>query len=61
MKKYRCLMCGHIYDEAAEGKPFAELPNSWTCPMCGVPKSMFQEVEEESPAVAAEASKPSIK
>lgn len=58
MKKYRCLMCGHIYDEASEGKPFAELPDSWTCPMCGVPKSMFQEVEESSAAEANEAETP---
>lgn len=56
MKKYRCLMCGYIYDEAKEGAKFADLPDSWTCPMCGVPKSMFEEIEEET----AEAELPDI-
>lgn len=56
MKRYRCLMCGYIYDEAKEGAKFADLPDSWTCPMCGVPKSMFEEIEEET----AEAELPDI-
>lgn len=60
MKKYRCLMCGHIYDEEKEGTKFSDLPESWTCPMCGVPKAMFQEMEEDTSddkkAEAAEAS-----
>ncbi len=48
MKKYRCLMCGYIYDEEKEGIEFSDLPESWTCPMCGVAKSMFQEISEDS-------------
>lgn len=56
MKKYRCLMCGHIYDEEKEGVKFSELPESWTCPMCGVPKSMFQPAEDESLGIPDEAS-----
>ena len=24
--KYRCLICGHIYDEEKEGVKFADLP-----------------------------------
>ncbi len=56
MKKYRCLMCGYIYDETKEGAKFTDLPDSWTCPMCGVPKSMFEEIEEET----AEAELPDI-
>lgn len=56
MKRYRCLMCGYIYDEAKEGAKFADLLDSWTCPMCGVPKSMFEEIEEET----AEAELPDI-
>lgn len=47
MKKYKCGICGHIYDEEKEGVKFEDLPDSWTCPMCGVPKSMFKLVEEE--------------
>lgn len=48
MKRYRCLLCGHIYDEKKEGVEFSALPDSWCCPMCGAPKSMFQQMEEAS-------------
>lgn len=49
MKKYRCLICGYIYDPA-EGDPpagipagtaFEDIPDDWTCPICGVNKSDF--------------------
>ena len=33
--KYRCTVCGHIYDEEREGVKFADLPDTWTCPTCG--------------------------
>ena len=39
--KYRCTVCGHIYDEEREGVKFADLPDTWTCPTCGAPKSKF--------------------
>lgn len=44
--KYRCTVCGHIYDEEREGVKFADLPNTWTCPTCGAPKSKFVPVVE---------------
>mgnify|MGYP005757714171 CR=1 FL=1 len=47
MKKYRCTICGYIYDEAVEKVKFEDLPEDWKCPLCGVPKSLFQEVVEE--------------
>ena len=54
--KYVCQVCGYVYDEEAEGVPFAELPDSWTCPMCKAPKSMFApEESEERNEIAAEA------
>ena len=40
--KYVCMICGHVYDEEAEGVPFAELPEDWTCPTCGVGKENFE-------------------
>ncbi|MBQ1210103.1 MAG: rubredoxin [Bacteroidales bacterium] len=43
--KYECLICGYIYDEAVEGTPFSELPEDWTCPLCGVGKSDFKLME----------------
>ena len=44
--KYRCTVCGHIYDEEREGVKFADLPDTWTCPSCGAPKSKFVPVVE---------------
>ncbi len=44
--KYICQVCEYVYDEEAEGVPFADLPDAWTCPLCGVPKSEFAPVEE---------------
>jgi rubredoxin len=36
--KFRCTICGYEYDEAKEGIAFAELPDTWQCPLCGAPK-----------------------
>ena len=54
MAKYKCQLCGHIYDEEKEGIKFADLPDDWKCPMCFAPKSMFKLMEEDS-SVSAEA------
>ncbi|HRZ15002.1 MAG TPA: rubredoxin [Candidatus Omnitrophota bacterium] len=53
MPKYRCTVCNYIYDPAlgdpdsgvAAGTPFAELPDNWSCPVCGVDKTKFVPVE----------------
>ncbi len=55
MSKYKCKLCGHIYDEAVEKVKFEDLPDDWKCPMCGAPKYLFEKlVEEESPLVKEE-------
>ena len=47
--KYVCSICGYVYDEAKESAPFSALAESWKCPLCGAPKSMFApEKKEES-------------
>jgi len=54
MKKYRCLMCGYIYDPKAgdpdsgieAGTAFENLPDDWTCPECGVGKDEFEPADE---------------
>jgi len=43
-KKFKCTACGYIYDEAKEGKKFADLPDNWVCPICGSEKEDFIEV-----------------
>ena len=46
MAKYVCTVCGHVYDEEAEGVKFEDLPDTWVCPMCGVGKDMFEKKED---------------
>ena len=46
MEKYKCVACGYIYDDAKEEVKFADLPDDWVCPLCGVLKSAFVKVEE---------------
>ena len=54
MKRYRCLICSHIYDPA-EGDPgsgipagtsFERLPDTWVCPDCGASKADFEPMDE---------------
>lgn len=49
MAKYKCSVCGYIYDEEKEGKPFSELTE---CPVCKQPVSEFQKVEDDNPVVS---------
>jgi len=54
VRKYRCIICGYIYDPA-EGDPdsdvsvgtnFEDLPDNWVCPVCGAPKEDFEPIED---------------
>jgi flavin reductase (DIM6/NTAB) family NADH-FMN oxidoreductase RutF/rubredoxin len=53
MGKYRCTVCGYIYDPELgdpdsgikPGTPFEEIPDDWVCPVCGAAKSDFEVVE----------------
>ena len=53
MKKYVCDVCGYIYDEeigdpdnAVEaGTKWEDVPEDFLCPLCGVGKDEFSEVE----------------
>lgn len=47
MAKYKCTICGHIYDEAIEKVAFEDLPEDWVCPKCLAPKSLFIKIEEQ--------------
>lgn len=52
MEKYRCIVCGYIYDPAVgdpdrkipKGTRFQDLPDDWTCPECGVGKDQFEKL-----------------
>ena len=39
MVKYRCTVCGYIYE--------GELPADYVCPLCKQPASVFEKIEEE--------------
>ena len=43
---YKCSVCGYVYDEEKEGKPFSELRE---CPMCKQPPEKFRAAEEPKP------------
>ncbi|MGD8537312.1 MAG: thiamine pyrophosphate-binding protein [Candidatus Aminicenantes bacterium] len=47
MRKWKCSVCGYIYDERKEGISFEDLPKDWVCPQCGAPKSAFSVIEGE--------------
>ena len=38
---YKCTICGYVYDEEKEGKPFSELD---VCPICKQPPEKFEAV-----------------
>jgi rubredoxin len=50
MKKYMCVICGFIYDEAAglpdhgiaPGTCWEDVPDNWRCPDCGAAKQDFE-------------------
>ena len=56
--KYVCTVCGYVYDEEVEGVPFSELPEDWTCPLCGAEKAMFEAKGGEAEAPQAKAEEP---
>ncbi|MDQ2971779.1 MAG: rubredoxin [Rhodanobacteraceae bacterium] len=52
-RKFMCVVCGFIYDEE-EGLPdegivpgtrWEDIPDTWTCPDCGVTKDDFEMIE----------------
>ena len=53
--KYKCQVCGYVYDDEKEKIPFEQLPDTWKCPLCGAPKSAFVQEGDTAEAKAAEA------
>ncbi|MBW1802068.1 MAG: rubredoxin [Deltaproteobacteria bacterium] len=53
MDKYVCTVCGFVYDPAdgdpgngvEPGTAFEDLPDDWTCPVCGASKDQFEKEE----------------
>ncbi len=49
--RYKCGVCGYIYDEAKEGVKFSDLPDDWVCPVCGEGKEGFSPMDDEDEPV----------
>lgn len=53
MKKYKCVVCGYIYDPEEgdmssgiePGVSFDDLPADYLCPVCGAGKDEFVEYD----------------
>ncbi len=49
MDKWECSVCGYTYDPSygdperniPPNTPFEQLPDNWTCPVCGASKGRF--------------------
>lgn len=52
-RKYMCVVCGYIYDEAKgdpddglePGTRWDDIPITWCCPDCGAAKEDFEMIE----------------
>jgi len=58
MKKYKCSVCGYVYDESdgipgknlPPGTRWEDIPEDFTCPLCSAPKSLFilMDIQDET-------------
>ncbi|MCL2025190.1 MAG: rubredoxin [Leptospirales bacterium] len=54
MLKFKCSICGYVYDESVgipeknipTGTKWEYLPNDFACPLCTAPKALFKPIEE---------------
>lgn len=54
-RRYKCLNCSHIYDEAegdpssgvAPGTRWEDVPEDWICPECGSEKKDYSLIDWE--------------
>ena len=52
MEKWKCLVCGYVYDPAlgdpdngvVPGTAWADVPDEWVCPDCGAGKDDFEKM-----------------
>jgi rubredoxin len=52
-QKYKCVVCDYIYDEEKgdpdsglkAGTKYADIPEDWSCPECGVTKTFLELIE----------------
>lgn len=52
MAKYKCMVCGYVYDEeegdlgqdVTPGTVWEQVSEDWVCPVCGVNKNQFEKL-----------------
>jgi rubredoxin len=52
MSKWKCVVCDYEYNPEegdpdggiAPGTAFEDIPDDWTCPVCGVGKDNFEKI-----------------
>lgn len=56
MAKFKCSVCGYVYDETSKDLPFSSLDDTYVCPVCKAKKTAFAPLEEDSvsPSVSDE-------
>ena len=53
MRRFKCSVCGYVYDESAgipvkgipPGTKWEDLPDNFVCPLCTAPKSVFKPLD----------------
>ena len=56
MDKYVCSVCGYVYDPevgdpdngVAAGTAFEDLPDDWTCPVCGAERKCLKKKSKKT-------------
>jgi rubredoxin len=69
MKKFKCSICGYIYEESKgipekgikPGTKWEDLPEDFTCPLCNALKSLFVPVLEAPHSQEKSQKKPEVK
>jgi len=54
VSKWQCTACAYAYDPeagdpengVAPGTPWEKVPEDWLCPVCGVGKELFEEIQD---------------
>ncbi len=54
MDKWKCQICGYIYDPEKgdpdggiePGTAFGDLPDGWVCPVCGAGQDQFEKLAD---------------
>ncbi len=53
MAEYKCQVCAFVYSDDKEDTLWSDLPDDWTCPVCGSPPKYFQAVVEPPETTSA--------